>query len=528
MARTVTFIPARTDLISGSAGTSIVKRRVAGYARVSTDKDEQFTSYEAQVDYYTQFIKRHPEWEFVKVYTDEGISGLNTKKRDGFNKMIKDALNGKINLIITKSVSRFARNTVDSLTTIRKLKENGVEVFFEKENIWTFDGKGELLLTIMSSLAQEESRSISENVTWGHRKRFSDGKFMLPYKQFLGYDRGESKDDPPVVNTEQAQLVRRIYTLFISGKAPGSIAKILTDEGISTPAGKTKWYSSTIRSILSNEKYRGSARLQKHYTVDFLTKKQKLNEGEVPQYYIEQSHEAIISPEEWDAVQDEIERRKKFGKGYSGNNVLNMKIYCGDCGGLYGPKTWHSVDKYKTIVWQCNSKFDKDKPKCTTPHLTESEIKKRFLSVYNTLLTEREPTIKACREIKQLVADTSSIVQEMERVHQEMEIIKKLTEEWILSNSTAALGQKEYNARYNDYVERYKKEKARYEALDEERKTRELKGRSIDRFLQDISERDELITEFDNCLWLTVVERVTVRADGMLEFRFINGMEMEG
>lgn len=183
-------------------GTAAKKRRVAGYARVSTDKDEQYTSYEAQVDYYTQFIRRHADWEFVKVYTDEGISGLGTRKRDGFNEMIEDAMSGAIDLIITKSVSRFARNTVDSLVTIRKLKDKGVEVYFEKENIYSLDGKGELLLTIMSSLAQEESRSISENVTWGQRKRFSDGKVSLPYKQFLGYERGEKKDDPPVVNPE--------------------------------------------------------------------------------------------------------------------------------------------------------------------------------------------------------------------------------------------------------------------------------------------------------------------------------------
>lgn len=234
-------------------GPAAKKRRVAGYARVSTDKDEQYTSYEAQVDYYTQFIRRHADWEFVKVYTDEGISGLETRKRDGFNEMIEDAMSGTIDLILTKSVSRFARNTVDSLVTIRKLKDKGVEVYFEKENIYSLDGKGELLLTIMSSLAQEESRSISENVTWGQRKRFSDGKVSLPYKQFLGYERGETKDDPPVVNPEQAVLVRRIYRTFMEGKTVGVIAKELTAEGVPTPAGKDKWRASTINSILQNE-----------------------------------------------------------------------------------------------------------------------------------------------------------------------------------------------------------------------------------------------------------------------------------
>ena len=189
-ARTVTVIPPSITPMTHLTNTQLYKLRVAAYARVSTDSDEQFTSYEAQIDYYTQYIQRNPEWTFVKVYTDEGISGTNTKRRAGFNEMIEDALAGKIDLIVTKSVSRFARNTVDSLVTIRKLKEKGVQVYFEKENIYTFDGKGELLLTIMSSLAQEESRSISENVTWGQRKRFADGKVNLPYKNFLGYRKG--------------------------------------------------------------------------------------------------------------------------------------------------------------------------------------------------------------------------------------------------------------------------------------------------------------------------------------------------
>ena len=232
-ARAVTVIPATINLHSQAPMVAAGKRRVAGYARVSTDSDEQFTSYEAQIDYYTRYIQNNPEWEFVAVYTDEGISATNTRHRDGFNQMISDALAGKIDLIVTKSVSRFARNTVDSLSTIRKLKENHIEVYFEKENIWTFDSKGELLLTIMSSLAQEESRSISENATWGQRKRFADGKVSLPYKQFLGYEKGP--DDIPVVVEEEAKIVRCIFALFMAGKTPYLIAKALTADGIPPP-----------------------------------------------------------------------------------------------------------------------------------------------------------------------------------------------------------------------------------------------------------------------------------------------------
>ena len=257
MTKKVTTIPALLNKQSTNQVGTIKKRRVAAYARVSTDQEEQLTSYEAQVDYYTNYIKSREDWEFVDVYTDEGISGTSTKHREGFNRMVKSALDGNIDLIITKSVSRFARNTVDSLTTIRKLKDIGCECYFEKENIWTFDGKGELLLTIMSSLAQEESRSISENVKWGHRKRFADGKVSVPFNNFLGYKKGE--DGNLVIDEEQAMIVKRIYREFLSGSSSVAIAKGLTNDGIETPGHKQKWYATTVRSILTNEKYKGDA-----------------------------------------------------------------------------------------------------------------------------------------------------------------------------------------------------------------------------------------------------------------------------
>ena len=334
MARAVTMIPATKNIFSSMPTHSVAKRRVAAYARVSTDSDEQYTSYEAQIDYYTQYIQKREDWEFVKVYTDEGISGTNTKRRAGFNEMVEDALAGKIDLIVTKSVSRFARNTVDSLVAVRKLKEHHVEVFFEKENIFTFDSKGELLITIMSSLAQEESRSISENVTWGQRKRFADGKVTMPFKNFLGYDRGEG--GVPVINEQEAEVVRMIYRSFLEGKTAAGICKQLISLGIPTPGGKTKRIQGTVMSILQNEKYKGDALLQKKFTVDFLTKKQKVNEGEVPQYYVEGSHPAIITALDFDRAQAEIARRKSLGHSYSGLSIFASKLICGDCGEWYG------------------------------------------------------------------------------------------------------------------------------------------------------------------------------------------------
>lgn len=286
----------------------VAKKRVAAYARVSTEFEEQLSSFDAQMDYYTKHIKSNHAWTFVEVYTDEGISATSTKKRDGFKRMMSDALNGKIDLIITKSVSRFARNTVDTLINVRKLKEKGIEVYFEKENIYTMDSKGELLITIMSSLAQEESRSISENVTWGQRKRFADGKVSLPYKQFLGYEKGE--DGLPKIVEKEAEVVRVIYKLFLEGKTTSGIAKYITEAKIPTRAGKEIWQQSTVKSILKNEKYKGDAILQKSFTVDFLTKKKKINEGEIPQYYVENSHPAIITPEVFDLAQHEIKKRR--------------------------------------------------------------------------------------------------------------------------------------------------------------------------------------------------------------------------
>lgn len=249
MARTVFKIP-KTAPAQVATITEKPKRKTAAYARVSSNSDEQETSYVAQVEFYTEYIKNRDDWKFVKVYTDEGITGTSTKHRKGFQQMIQDALDGQIDLIVTKSISRFARNTVDTLTAIRQLKEKNVEVYFEKENIWTLDGKGEVLLTIMSSLAQEESRSISENCRWGQRRRMANGKTNVGFSKFLGYDKGWK------INEQQAQWVRMIYRMFLEGYNYSQIARRMTEQGIPTVTGATKWNSVTVKAILTNEKYK--------------------------------------------------------------------------------------------------------------------------------------------------------------------------------------------------------------------------------------------------------------------------------
>lgn len=416
MERTVREIPATITQDNIDKTHHTQKRKVVAYARVSTESEEQQSSYTAQVDYYTNYIQQREEWEFVGMYSDEGISGTSIKKREGFKRMISDALDGKIDLIITKSVSRFARNTVDSLTTIRTLKEKGVECYFEKENIWTFDGKGELLITVLSSLSQEESRSISENVTWGQRKRFSDGKVSVPFGTFLGYDRGE--DGNLVINDEQAKIVRKIYKLFLQGYTPYTIAKLLTEDSILSPAGKEKWHKSTVERILKSEKYKGDALLQKSYTVDFLTKKQRENKGEVPQYYVENNHQPIIQRELHDYVQAEFIKRSGLSGNYSGN-IFSAKLRCGECGTNYGAKVWHSNTQYRKVMYCCNNKI-----KCSTPRLTECEITEMFVKAVNQLSINKDELTENLKVIKKVLNKKDDLIANTESVQSRNEVLK--------------------------------------------------------------------------------------------------------
>ena len=522
-AKCVTVIPATLAMHTGRPMNTLVKRKVAGYARVSTDSEEQFTSYEAQIDYYTKLIKSHEDWQFVEVYTDEGISGTNTKHRDGFNRMIEDALAGKIDLIVTKSVSRFARNTVDSLVTVRKLKEKGVEVYFEKENIYTLDSKGELLITIMSSLAQEESRSISENVTWGQRKRFADGKVSMPYKRFMGYEKGP--DGQPRIVEEEAKIIREIYDLFISGKTPKAIAKMFTERGVPTPGRQAKWYEHTIYSILQNEKYKGAALLQKKFTTDFLTKKQKVNEGEVPQYYVEDSHPAIIDPQLWELTQIEMARRKAIGKNYSGNSIFSARIICGDCGCFYGPRYWSTKSEARRVVWRCSKKYGKNGD-CESPIVTENELKMKFVEAINEIVDERELVLERCRSLYEGFLDTSALDDEIAEHIRECEIIAELSRRLVEENARQEMDQDVFMRKYGSYTSKYDAESAKVEQLKATRTERQQKAEAVSAFMFEIHEQERFIEDFSEKLWLTTIDTVTVYHDGRMVFRFKNGQEV--
>ena len=379
----------RPRAVSLPKAKPVFEKRVAAYARVSTSSDEQLGSVEAQKDYFQKLITERPNWVLVDIYADEGISGTSLTRREAFNRMIDDALAGKIDMIITKSLSRFARNTVDTLNTIRKLKVAGIGVYFEKEDINTLDSKGEFLITLMSSLAEEESRSISENVKWGVRKRFADGKYSMPYKHFLGYNKGP--DGKPVLVESEAKVIRLIYRLFLLGDLPTIIARKLSNASIPTPADHPVWTHRTIESILRNEKYYGAALLQKTFCVDFRTHQQKINQGELPKYYVENGHVPIVTKEVFDEVQRRLVRPPQ--RNHSNTLFANL-LYCKDCGGLFMAFPSHSTT-YNDIIWRCANRH-LHKYSCTTPYLYEELLIPIFREVIMSVLNANPGIVREC------------------------------------------------------------------------------------------------------------------------------------
>lgn len=370
---------------------------MAAYCRVSTEQDEQLSSYENQINYYTNYINSNSKYELAGIYADEGISGTDTKKRKEFKRMINDCEKGKIDRVIVKSISRFSRNTLDCINYIRQLKDLGIGITFEKENIDTMQASGELMLTIMSSLAQDESRSISDNCTWGIRRRFEQGRVSVNTKKFLGYDRG--KDGNLVINEEQAQTVRLIYEKYLSGRNYFSIARELNEAQIPGWNGKVNWMASTIEKMLYNEKYKGDALLQKTFTENYLTKKRSKNEGQLAQYYVEANHQPIVEPGIWEAVQLERERRRTFMekhhiKAFSTNiesNPFASKVICGECGEPFGRKKWITRQGSPRSVWQCNARYKvKGVLGCDNRHIDESTLETAYVKAWGKLMEQKE------------------------------------------------------------------------------------------------------------------------------------------
>ena len=535
------MIPPRMKSMQGMPTLAVRPKRVAAYARVSTNSEEQLTSYDAQVKHYTEHIKarEHTDnWQFVEVYTDKGITGTSTKKREGFNRMIQDALAGRIDLIITKSVSRFARNTVDTLTTIRKLKEHGVEVYFEEQNIYTLDGRGEVLLTIMSSIAQEESRNISENVTWGMRKRFAEGKVTMPYGQFMGYRRGA--DGSPEIVVAEARIVRTIFRRFLEGATPAIIARelnaaeipcpsrkgLLTDDEIEVEKARKKtarWSPSTVESILINEKYKGDAILQKTYCTDYIRKTFVVNDGsEIPKYYAQNSHTAIVNAEVFDLTQMELEWRRSLKGSYSGKSCFASRIVCGDCGSFYGSKVWHSTDAYRRTVWQCNNKYDGEK-KCSTPHMTQKDLERAFVSVTQKVLQDKEEILSACRAALDVALDTTELDRAAKRLEEQVRGIAKRVRKLVEENARVQMNQEEYQQKYNALAEDYEKVSEKLRRIADQKQDKVDRRRKIEIFLRMLEQQEECL-DFDPFTFVALVNKVVVGKDRELVFCFRNGM----
>ena len=377
----------------------------------------------------------------------------------------------------------------------------------------------ELLITIMSSLAQEESRSISENTTWGKRKQFAEGKTSVGYSAFLGYDKDFK------INEEQAKVVKLIYKLFVGGRSFYAITKELEKRGIKSPSGKDKWYISTVRSILTNEKYRGDALIQKEYTADFLDKTRRKNTGEIPQYYVEEHHEAIIAPDLFDFVQSEIKRREQNGK-HSGVSIFANKIKCGYCSAWYGAKVWHSTDKYRRVIYRCNKKYaHKGKP-CNTRHLTEEEIKEIFVKALNSLVEVKENVIAELRSLIDSVCQMEELVEEHGRVEQELALLAERLETLIRENARVVQDQTAYLKQENEIRALYIEKQGNLEKLGKQIAEMERKRNTLEGMIQLVCGIDGEQVAFDEELWGGLLDHVVVKEDGEVVVVFKGEIEI--
>lgn len=493
--------------------------RVAAYCRVSTDSDEQATSYEMQVEHYTEYISKNPGWELAGIYADDGISGTNTKKREDFNRMIEDCMAGKIDFVISKSISRFARNTLDCLQYIRQLKDKGIAVFFEKENINTMDTKGELLLTIMASLAQQESESLSQNVKLGLQFRYQAGKVQVNHNRFLGYTKDD--DGNLIIEPTEAAVIKRIYREYLEGASYRDICNGLMADGILTGASKKKWIPSTIHKILSNEKYIGDALLQKTITTNLLEKKREINNGLAPQYYVEDSHEAIIPRDLFMRVQEEMVRRANLRSGedgkkkriYSSKYALSSLCTCEKCGDIYRRIAWNNRGK-KYTVWRCCTRVEHGPGECNAPTIQETDLQAAVMKAINKVVGQKSTVIANLETIlEQTVVCADEELAELD------EKIKAVQLE-LVDRATSSEGYEDL-ARESD---RLNEEKQKIlVTLAEDKGRQEKKAELID-FLHEQTTEFE---EFDDGLVRRLIEQITVHENGTFTVEFKSGTMVE-
>ena len=532
--RRVRVIPA-TKTQGAIHSTHDGKKRVAAYCRVSTDSEEQLNSYEAQKSYYTQKIADSPDWEMAGIYADEGISGTSMKKRTEFKKMITACKRGRIDLIITKSLSRFARNTVDCLETVRLLKANGIGVYFEKENINTLTESSEFLITLFSGFAQAESESLSKNVAWGWRKSAEAGNVYFQYKRMLGYRKGA--DGQPEIVPEEAEIIRRIYRRYLAGYSLGQIKQELEQDNIPTAQKVERWSSAVIHNILTNEKYMGDALLQKTYITDCITKKVKKNMGERPMYYVENNHPAIVSREMFDQVQKEMTRRsskrkvlQKSGKTelgkYSGKYALTELLVCGECGSPYKRVTWARNGK-KRIVWRCVSRLEFGTKYChNSPTLDESRLHNAILAAMNEYAAIRQevcPDVLAMvEEAKRAVSQAGAMLLELKK---RMDAVSQEQSD-VLDRLLANMADAELNARMKALTD--EKEALKAQIADAQQAEADLEEQAAKRrqMWDSIMECAAGYTEFYNELVRQVIQKITVEDAEAIRIQFRDSNEV--
>ncbi|WP_336078137.1 recombinase family protein [Paenibacillus sp. 203] len=530
-AKKVVIVPIKTmDIVEGIQ--SIQKKKVAAYCRVSTDSEEQKESYTNQVNYYTQYIQNNLEWEMADIYADEGITGTSTKNRTHFNRMIQDARNGKLDLILVKSISRFARNTLDLLKYVRELKSLGVAVFFERENINTLDTTGEVLLTILSSLAQDESRNISENSRWGILRGFQNGKVFCNTNRFLGYDKDEHGE--LVINEKEAEIVRRIYEEYLDGKSYQAIARGLMRDHIKTVTGGDTWWDSSITLILTNEKYYGALLQQKTVTVDFLTHKRIRNKGQEQQYLIEDNHEPIVSKEIFEAVQKEKERRAKLkgsvmgeSKRYSSKYALSSKVYCGCCGAIFKRRTWNSNNPSKKVVWQCKTYVNEGKAVCDAKSVDEQILHSAFVRVFNQMYENKERFIRTLKANIESILSSKVGQEPLLDIEGQMQQLKFDLKELVNLKLRNQIDETIYDEETNRLSSELNELRQQLLILEEEEDRKEKIKERVDEIIQLLNSRQDILEQFDDNLFNALVEKITILSPAHFVFTLKSGMSID-
>ena len=498
---------------------SRTKLRVAAYCRVSTEEEEQQGSFEIQKEFYTAKINSTPEWKLAGIYADDGISGVHTKKRDGFNQMIQDCKKHKIDLILTKSISRFARNTVDSIQYVRILKQFGVTVIFEKENINTSTMNSEMLLTVLSAFAQAESESISQNISRGKRMGFSHGRFSFPYAQMLGYRKGA--DGQPEIIPEQAELIRMIYTSYLHGDSLQTIKSKVEAGGYKTVRGNTTWSTQALLRILQNEKYCGDVLLQKTFTDNVLTGGPKKNTGQLPQYYIENNHEGIVTKQMYREVQAEIARRnskscanrRKQKRGrYNSKYALSERLYCGECGSPYKRVTWN-IHGRKEIVWRCVNRVTYGTKFChNSPSVQEEALHQTLLRAIQNLADNY--TEEVAMQINGILHDLQGGTTELEELQKKLADARQEFDRLLdLSLECDASFLDEKLKHTSEEIDSLQKQIDQLTASQQKAANPNLQ----------LTASDFHITEYSDAIVARIIERIDVVSANEIKIEFIGG-----